>query len=211
MSLLPPNATTQETALEQTTARISQIPIKINPLWNPQICPVELLPWLAWALSVDTWDSDWPESTKRQVIADSVAVHRHKGTLSSIRRVLNALGVIVEIEEWFQYQGAPHTFRLTAWVNDQVAIENTPLNPTLYRNLQRTVNQVKPVRSHYDLRVGIALDSTLALGGLSTAVGVSRAKAHLQTPSVNLQPTPLSITSHVFSLAVVRARLQTSN
>jgi phage tail P2-like protein len=64
---------------------------------------VERLPWLAWALSVDTWDSDWPESTKRSLIANSVQIHKTKGTVSAIERVMDALGVTAELREWFEY------------------------------------------------------------------------------------------------------------
>ena len=46
-------------------------------------------PWLAWALSVDTWDSNWSTEVKRAFIAESLAVHRQKCTLAAIRRVLN--------------------------------------------------------------------------------------------------------------------------
>ena len=65
--LLPPSATKQERALALATSRVSDVPLPIRTLWNPDTCPLELLPWLAWALSVDTWDPNWSESIKRAV------------------------------------------------------------------------------------------------------------------------------------------------
>ena len=41
--------------------------------------PMHLLPYLARAFSVDRWDRNWPEETKRQVIRDAWLIHRHKG------------------------------------------------------------------------------------------------------------------------------------
>lgn len=92
-SLLPPNRTGQEHAIEQTqAARIAGMDVPVDRLWNPATCPAALLPWLAWALSVDEWDDAWPEETKRRVIADSVTVHRVKGTVGAVRRALAAAG-----------------------------------------------------------------------------------------------------------------------
>ena len=50
--LLPPNRTKLEQALERATARLGAVPVPIKDLWNPWRCPVALLPWLAWSLSV---------------------------------------------------------------------------------------------------------------------------------------------------------------
>ena len=89
-SLLPPNAT----ALEKRTAASGFVtPSGIVPtLWNPDTCPATLLPWLAWAESVDEWDDAWAEQRKRDVIKVSRAIHRMKGTPAAIRRALTALG-----------------------------------------------------------------------------------------------------------------------
>lgn len=64
----------------------------LSTLMDPDQCPEHVLPWLAWALSVDFWDDNWPEETRREVIREAVIVNRRKGTIGSIRRVLNAAG-----------------------------------------------------------------------------------------------------------------------
>lgn len=61
ISLLPPNATELERALELLIdARIGDISTPLRDLWSAENCPEALLPWLAWALSVDQWSADWP-------------------------------------------------------------------------------------------------------------------------------------------------------
>ena len=98
--LLPPNRTPLEAALDRTTSRLGDVPVPIKDLWSPNRCPVALLPWLAWALSVDEWDSDWPEARKREAIAASIEFHRYKGTVWSVREALRRIGYKeVEIEE----------------------------------------------------------------------------------------------------------------
>ncbi len=92
-SLLPPNSTALERAIEGAMASpITAIEIPISQLWNPQTCPLHMLPYLAWALSVDEWDPNWSEEDQRNVVAESVELHRLKGTLGSIKRVLKSAG-----------------------------------------------------------------------------------------------------------------------
>lgn len=92
-SLLPPdNSGAAELAIEQVSARGALFADLIRPLWRPDDCPEHLLPWLAWTLSVDSWEPGWPEEDRREVVRQSVWVHRHKGTIGSIRRALIAAG-----------------------------------------------------------------------------------------------------------------------
>ncbi|PPD36015.1 MAG: phage tail protein I [Methylomonas sp.] len=90
--LLPPNATAQEHALDDSIARMADVPVEIATLWNSHTCPIELLPWLAWALSVDEWDETWSDAQKRAVVAASYQTHSHKGTPYAIKSALQALG-----------------------------------------------------------------------------------------------------------------------
>ena len=109
-ALLPYNASALERALEGATARIGDIPVPLRDLWSPQRCPLELLPWLAWALSVEEWDPQWPERVKRSIVADAIAVHREKGTVAALRRILEAVGA------GYDYTERPAGVAMTATV-----------------------------------------------------------------------------------------------
>lgn len=93
--LLPVTSTPLEQALAATTGRFNQIPVPLDTLWDPARCPEHLLPWLAWALSVDIWHDEWPVERKRYVCAESFTLHRLKGTLEGIRRHVHLEGVRV--------------------------------------------------------------------------------------------------------------------
>ncbi|UTS80935.1 hypothetical protein OL67_002006 [Phaeobacter piscinae] len=73
----------------------------VTTLMNPDTCPADLLGWLAWAFSVDVWEPSWDEATKRRVIKAALAVHRRKGTVTALRRVLESIGFDAEVLEWF--------------------------------------------------------------------------------------------------------------
>lgn len=105
--LLPPNATTQERAISLAVDRA--VPVPNATLWSPWTCPAGILPWLAWALSVDEWDSGASEDRKREIIAESIDQHRVKGTVYALKRALQQLGYEVEIDE---QTGTAYTFGL---------------------------------------------------------------------------------------------------
>ncbi len=109
-SILPPSSTVLERALEQTCAeRLQALPAVVASLWNAGNCPAALLPYLAWALSVDEWDEGWGVDKKRSVINESRLVHQQKGTPAAIRRALASIGQvdadIIERVDYFFHDG----------------------------------------------------------------------------------------------------------
>lgn len=153
-SLLPPNSTPLERAIEAALARrVDVIPMPIRTLWNPDTCPAHLLGWLAWAQSVDVWDDDWSEALKREAIRAAFFVHRHKGTVGAVRRALAALNIGLEIAEWFDTGDAPGTFRIDAFA-DYIFAAGFGINPALYAMIAAHIVTIKPARAHYTLRVG---------------------------------------------------------
>lgn len=139
--LLPINASKQERDLSLTVERSSDLPVLIRDLWNPATCPANALAWLGWALNVDTWDAGWSDAQKRQVIAQSVNVHRFKGTVGAVKRSANSFGATVAITEWHQLNpvGPVHTFTMA------LAVPNAP--PEQVNSIVSAIISVKPVRS----------------------------------------------------------------
>ena len=90
--LLPPNASALEIALATPLARLNTVPVPIDRLLRADQCPAALLPWLAWALSVDIWDARWTEEKKRAICAESFELHRRKGTVYTLKRYLAYAG-----------------------------------------------------------------------------------------------------------------------
>lgn len=90
-ALLPPNSTRLERALAGAMSRMEHGQL-VKTLWNAESCPMEFLPWLAWALSVDDWDENWSEERKRRAIKEARRIHEHKGTLGAVRRALTVMG-----------------------------------------------------------------------------------------------------------------------
>lgn len=148
--LLPPNATTLERNLARIGAAIEQVPTPLRDLWNPDTCPAALLPYLASAFSVDRWDATWPEATKRAVIKDSFFVHKKKGTIGALRRVVEPLGYLIRVLEWWQTvpEGEPGTFHL------DIGVLDTGITDDTYQELERLIDDAKPLSRHL---IGLAI------------------------------------------------------
>jgi P2-related tail formation protein len=93
---------------------------------------------------------------------------------------MEALGVTVDLTEWWQTGAEPHTFELTAWVNANLRPDApSVLNSELYAALQRAVDGAKPARSHYVFRVGARFQDGIGLAGTAQAVALVRSSVRL--------------------------------
>lgn len=163
-SLLPPNATRYERALTGVTSRVSKVPTPLRDLWNPDTCPAELLPWLAWTLGVSAWKPYWSDAVKREQIRQAVEIHRHRGTVQAVRRVVNSFGAALSLREWWESSpvGAPHSFAITLNVND-----SSDRSADLQQDIINEITRVKPARSYFTLTLGINADGGMGLQGVS--------------------------------------------
>ncbi len=120
--LLPSNATKTERKLSLVGSRVMSIPIPVADVWSAKNAPENVLPWLAWALSVDNWDKNWTTAQKRAVIADAPVSQKIKGTIGAVESNLLALGVSIRIQEWFNQipEGEPYTYILWLDVHDDI-------------------------------------------------------------------------------------------
>ena len=106
VNLLPPTASDLEKDLVRSFDRdlftglnffSDDDAIPIKNLYNPDKLSAQLLPYIAYVLSVDFWDDTWSDSQKREVIRDAYKVQSKKGTLQSVRDACQSLGFTVSM------------------------------------------------------------------------------------------------------------------
>lgn len=166
-TLLPNNATPQEVALDQSTARLSDVPVPVKDVWNPQTCPADVLPWLAWAVSVDEWSPAWTDTQKRGAIEASYAVHKRKGTRGALNAAISGIGYAATVTEWWEQSptASPYTFAA------RITVEQEPL-PTMdiFNSIVDVIESAKNTRSHFD---GIDIDAISRGGEFYGAAAIS--------------------------------------
>ena len=159
--LLPNNSTPLELQAAQALAQIQRVPIPLRQLCNPNTCPVAVLPYLAWAFSVDRWDSNWSEATKRAAIRSSRYIHAHKGTIGALRRVVDPLGYLIEVVEWWETvpEGVPGTFAL------KIGVLDTGITEEMYLELNWLIDDAKPLtRPLTGLAISLECSGTVFIG-----------------------------------------------
>ncbi|WP_444885971.1 phage tail protein I [Microbulbifer sp. PSTR4-B] len=175
-TLLPPNATELELAVERAmAARLDAIPVNITDLHNPDKCPPAFLPFLAWQRSVDTWNDTWPEATKRAVVRAAFETHTTKGTRAAVETAAGAFGGDVAIVEWFQKTppGPPYTFEL---VLNAVDRQGQPVSAGFQQDIIKAVTYVKPLRAHFDVRLGVQANAKAYTFGVARVATFTRLK-----------------------------------
>jgi phage tail P2-like protein len=164
-SLLPPSATTQEQAIEQACDEsTTTLPVTVRDSKNPDTCPEDQLPWLAWEYGVDVWNSAWSIERKRAAVKRAKFIHQHRGTKAAIMRSLEESPFSPSIKEWYELtpQGEPYTFELTALQEDK------PFTQSDIQDLKNAVLRGKNLRSWF----GVVLRS--ARKGTAYAAGAVR-------------------------------------
>ena len=114
-ALLPPNSTPLERAVVDALA-VGTDPSIIRRYHNPDACPTELLPLLAWERHVDGADAAATPDQLRELIKRSFELHRLRGTPWAVLTALAAIGYPrARLTEWWEQtpQGHPGTFRVT--------------------------------------------------------------------------------------------------
>lgn len=158
-SLLPPGSSALERRLAKACSGISDLNVPLRDLWNPWKCPVKFLPYLAWAFSVDRWEETWTETAKRQAVSDAFWIHQRKGTVAAVKRVIEALGYTMTIEEWWKVADPAGTFRLEIDLNEVGITE-----PMIYE-LERIIGDAKPVSRHISqLKLSVIITGIVNIG-----------------------------------------------
>ncbi|WP_368286765.1 phage tail protein I [Klebsiella variicola] len=162
-SILPPNATAVERAIDRASAAaLARIPVYlIRWVKDPDSCPLALLPWLAWEYQVDTWNIDWSEQKKRDAIKRAHYIHRHRGTVAAVRHALVDSPFGTDIVEWFNQnpKGDPYTFRLNVHQND------LPVTEYDQQDLKLAVLRARNLRSWFSVHVFGRLQGTSYAAG----------------------------------------------
>ncbi len=143
-SLLPSNQTKLEQALAQVSAGDSDLANVLRQMHSVDYCPASMLPWLAIQRSVDRWDPEWSEAIKRKMVKDSFEVHKRKGTVGALRRVVEPFAEIIDITEWHELEpmGPPGTFSMS------LALFDSGLTDTAIAELERMISDTKPLSRH---------------------------------------------------------------
>lgn len=119
VGLLPPNlaedpkvksaAEALDTELQAVTEAVAQSLIlsRIDELSE------EVVNLLAWQFHVEGYELAETLEEKRNMVRNSIELHRYKGTKYALLKVLELLNLRGDIQEWHEYAGDPYKFKVS--------------------------------------------------------------------------------------------------
>ena len=97
---------------------------------------------LAWQYSIDNWQEILPKDVKINLIKNAYWGHAKKGTKIAVTENLKKLNYPLKIQEWYEYNGKPFTFKIfTSHLNS---------NPNWIDELMIIIDKYKNCRSIVD-------------------------------------------------------------
>lgn len=141
----------------------------VRLLENIELQSDSTLDHLAKHFHVDFYDSTLRREQKINLIRNSYQAHLYKGTPYAVRLALDSLNLDGEIEEWFQYDGEPFTFKVKLELSDVGITEDT------INMLERLIGAYKNKRSHL-INIQLAMRSVVPVNLFSTSIGGERLK-----------------------------------
>ena len=116
-----------------------------NALLLPRLdeLPEEVIDLLAWQWHVDFYEPSMSIETKRQLVRESIAWHRIKGTKAAVEKMAQTVFKGGVVTEWFEYGGDPYHFRIDVLNAPNMTEENRG-------RLLAVVNASKNTRSWLD-------------------------------------------------------------
>ncbi|MCI9418371.1 MAG: phage tail protein I [Eubacterium sp.] len=105
--------------------------------------PEALIDILAYDMHIDWYDYSYPLNVKRDILKNGVKVHKKMGTKYAVEKALGALYPQSEVEEWNQYNGKPHHFRIVCDVTENRVTAS-------FQEIVNAVNMYKRLSSHME-------------------------------------------------------------
>lgn len=134
--------------------------------------------------------------TKRELVKNAIVWNKRKGTKAVMQEMLAVLySSEVIIQEWFEFDGEPYTFRL---VMDNMTLNEGDIDTIMY-----IINELKNVRSHLEsITVKLKLYGDLYIG-----YGAVKYRKQKLVPIMDTATT-ISTLQNYIGVGVVRYRKQ---
>ena len=139
-----------------------------------EFVPERLLDILAVELRTPAYHDNYPVSVKRELVAGTLPFYQRLGTPAAVEWIIRAIFGEGRIEEWYEYGGEPHHFRV------YVTRDHTATSWEEFWQFLEAVGLVKRLSSWLDdiITTLHPISSTLHVGGTMSAA------AYLPTPEM---------------------------
>jgi len=165
----------------------------INVLILPRINEIKdekLLDLLGWQFHIEEYNKAQDIQEKRSLIKNAIELHRYKGTLYAIKKVLEIFSTDAKIYEWFKPIPSPYSqifrqlnpYEFAVVLSTDRRAENQLFSEQTQEYMKELINEYKNVRSHLAEIIFEATPSTtIATPSILSGCGVSRCETETQS------------------------------
>ncbi|MCN5642004.1 phage tail protein I [Escherichia coli] len=124
--------------------RFAQLDLTALMVYLVDLVDASALPALAEQFHVqglEGWLFTTDEREKRELIKQAIELHKYKGTIWAVRRVLEILSLPGTISEWFEYGGRAYFFKV------DIELVNKGMDENLFNDLVELIHEYKNTRS----------------------------------------------------------------
>lgn len=145
IDLIPPNLREDENvraaaeAIDSELQAVTELMPSVAILHHIDTLDEQWIDELAWQFHVDFYDPNLPIEQKRELVKNSLAWHRRKGTPSAVAELITTIFGSGQVAEWYEYGGQPGYFKVTT--SDPSATNERA------REFLAAINSVKNTRS----------------------------------------------------------------
>jgi phage tail P2-like protein len=165
----------------------------INVLILPRIDEItdeNLLDLLGWQFHIEEYNKAQDIQEKKNLIKNAIELHKYKGTLYAIKKVLEIFSTDAKIYEWFQSIPSPYNqifgqlnpYEFVAVLNVDRRVGNQLFSEQTQEYMKELIDEYKNVRSHL---AGIILQATpsttIATPSIISSCGVAKCEAEVNT------------------------------
>jgi len=117
-------------------------------------------------MGAEGWNWANTPAQQRNLIKQSIALHRTKGTPWAIKQILVTLGMTGIVSEWFEYGGEPYHFRI------DIDLSGRGMGQHDVQHLVDLIPEYKNVRSHLEaLNLNLTVASDVPRIGCALSTG----------------------------------------
>lgn len=163
------------------TDRYGLVSIPLPELGLPNYTPIRVLPWVAWGLGVDRWQSTWTEARQRQEAQEAIPTHKRRGSRRSMDLLLAEYDATLRLVEWWEEggSGTPRSFTVILPTNGADAASVTA---SFAKSLLADIERTKPAGTLFDLRQSAAASVSLPITVAARTVIMARRFGDMAQP-----------------------------
>lgn len=151
-------------AVQQAISMLCKFSDSVRVMTIIDDMPESVIDNLAVELNLPCFHVESSLDVKRALVKDAFIWYNTAGTAYAIRRYFSTISQDTDIQEWFEYGGAPYHFRIIATVPEEQTIDTTLFNDIIIqierlKNARSVLDEILVVKKYNEVDSSITIEA----------------------------------------------------